>query len=209
MQFGFMLGCSTTDATFIIRQLKETFHAVNSTLYMAFVDLEKAFDCVPRRVILWALRKLGIKEWQAGLIRSMYENSRSRVCVVAIWVKSSVWKWECIKALAWAPYCSSRSWNSSPKSFVQRIIEKVTIFVDILISIFNFVMSSPLHQLLSGFKWSVLHIHRHSPNSFSYVHVVNINANKGTIRGIGSRDVSTWPQNRNKYVSTATITGEF
>ena len=29
---------------------------------MAFVDLEKAFDQVPRKVISWALRKLGVDE---------------------------------------------------------------------------------------------------------------------------------------------------
>jgi len=28
-----------------------------------FVDLEKAFDRVPREVISWAMRKLGVKEW--------------------------------------------------------------------------------------------------------------------------------------------------
>ena len=81
MQFGFMPGRSTTDAIFIVRQLQEKFHAVNRTLYMAFVDLEKAFDRVPRRVIWWALRKLGVEEWLVRLIQSMYENARSRVRV--------------------------------------------------------------------------------------------------------------------------------
>ena len=48
---------------------------------MAFVDLEKAFDRVSRRVIWWALRKLSVDEWLLQLIQSMYENARSRVHV--------------------------------------------------------------------------------------------------------------------------------
>ena len=30
---------------------------------MAFVDLEKAFERIPRKVIWWALRKFGVEEW--------------------------------------------------------------------------------------------------------------------------------------------------
>ena len=41
MQFGFMPGRSTTDAIFIVSQLQEKFHAVNKTMYMAFVDPQK------------------------------------------------------------------------------------------------------------------------------------------------------------------------
>ena len=48
---------------------------------MAFVDLEKAFDCVPRKVIWWALRKLGVEEWILWLVQGMYANARSRVRV--------------------------------------------------------------------------------------------------------------------------------
>ncbi len=81
MQFGFMPGRGTTDAIFIVRQLQEKFLAANKPLYMAFVDLEKAFDRVPRRVIWWALRKLGVEEWLVLLIQSMYDNARSRVRV--------------------------------------------------------------------------------------------------------------------------------
>ena len=67
-QFGFMPGRSTTDAIFFVCQLQEKFHAFNNKLYMAFVDLEKAFDRVPRRVIWWALCKLGNEEWLVQLI---------------------------------------------------------------------------------------------------------------------------------------------
>ena len=57
------------------------FYAINKTLYMAFVDVEKAFDDVPRCVIWWALCKLSIDEWLVLLIQSMYENARSRMHV--------------------------------------------------------------------------------------------------------------------------------
>ena len=46
---------------------------------MTFVDLEKAFDRVPRKVIWWALRKLGVEEWIVRLVQEMYANVRSRV----------------------------------------------------------------------------------------------------------------------------------
>ena len=46
MQCGFMLGCGTTDAIFIVRQLQEKHLIANKPLYMAFVYLEKkSFDC--------------------------------------------------------------------------------------------------------------------------------------------------------------------
>ena len=49
---------------------------------MASVDLERAFDRVPRKVIWWAMRKLGVEEWIVKLVQGMYENVRSRVRVV-------------------------------------------------------------------------------------------------------------------------------
>ena len=48
---------------------------------MAFIDLEKAFDQVPRKIIWWAPRKLGVEEWIVRLVQGMYANARSRVCV--------------------------------------------------------------------------------------------------------------------------------
>ena len=71
-QFGFVPGRGTTDAIFVVRQLQEKYLAANKRLYMAFVDLEKAFDRVPRKVVWWALRKLGVDEWIVGLVQGMY-----------------------------------------------------------------------------------------------------------------------------------------
>ena len=51
MQLTFMSGRSTTDAIFIVRQLQEKYLSKSKELGMDFVDLEKAFDRVPREVV--------------------------------------------------------------------------------------------------------------------------------------------------------------
>ena len=56
-------GRGTTDATFVVRLLQVKYLATNKRLYMAFIDLEKAFDQLPWKVIWWALRNLGGDEW--------------------------------------------------------------------------------------------------------------------------------------------------
>ena len=67
-------GKGTTDAIFIVRQLQEKYLAKKKELWMAFVDLEKAFDKVPRKVVQWALRKINVDEWWVSIIKSMYEK---------------------------------------------------------------------------------------------------------------------------------------
>ena len=81
MQFGFVPGRGTTDAIFIARQMQEKYRAAKKPLYFAFVDLEKAFDRVPREVLWWALRSVGVEEWAVRVIQGMYSNARSRVRV--------------------------------------------------------------------------------------------------------------------------------
>jgi len=46
-----------------------------------FVDLEKAFDMVPREVISWAMHKLGV-EWLVSAVMSMYTGAKTVVRTV-------------------------------------------------------------------------------------------------------------------------------
>ena len=57
MQFGFIQGHGITNAIFLRDNFKRSTWAKRK-LYFAFVDLEKAFDRVPRDTVWWAMRKL-------------------------------------------------------------------------------------------------------------------------------------------------------
>ena len=71
MQFGFVLHKGTVDAAFTLRMLPEEYHAKGRRLCIFFVDLEIAFDGVPRKVLVWAMRK---KEIPDVLLMSMNES---------------------------------------------------------------------------------------------------------------------------------------
>ena len=43
------------------------------------MDLEKAFDRVPRDVLWWALRQSGVGEWIVRVIQSMCEGASTSV----------------------------------------------------------------------------------------------------------------------------------
>ena len=69
----------TTDAIFIARQLQERYRGKHRELWLAFVDLERAFDRVPRKVVEWAIRKLGVEEWLVRAVMAMYKHARTRI----------------------------------------------------------------------------------------------------------------------------------
>jgi len=77
MQFGFMKGKGTIDAIFMARQMQENFRVKGKKLYFVFLDLEKAFDRVPREVISWAMGKLGVEEWLVSAVMSMYIGAKT------------------------------------------------------------------------------------------------------------------------------------
>eukprot|EP00794_Sanderia_malayensis_P006364 gene6364-7093_t len=78
-QFGFMPGRSTTDAIFALRQLIEKYSEGRKDLHCVFIDLEKAYDRVPRQEIWNCLRLKEVEEKYIRLIQDMYENCKTRV----------------------------------------------------------------------------------------------------------------------------------
>jgi len=60
------------------RQMRENFRVKGKKLYSGFVDLEKAFDRVPRKVISWAMHKLGVEEWLVSAVMSVRRCKNSR-----------------------------------------------------------------------------------------------------------------------------------
>ena len=62
------------------------------------MDLEKAFDRVPKEVISWAMRKLGVEEWLVSAVMSMYsgakKQSSEQFMVIATLLR---YKWVCTK----------------------------------------------------------------------------------------------------------------
>ncbi|XP_063895323.1 LINE-1 retrotransposable element ORF2 protein [Helicoverpa armigera] len=74
-QFGFMPGRGTMDAIFALRQLCEKYRRVHRNLHMVFIDLEKAYDRVPREVLWWAMKEKGVPGKYVELVRAMYMQS--------------------------------------------------------------------------------------------------------------------------------------
>ncbi|KAK3512409.1 hypothetical protein QTP70_009831 [Hemibagrus guttatus] len=83
-QYGFMPRKSTTDAIFALRILMEKYRDGQRELHCVFVDLEKAYDRVPREELWYCMRKSGVAEKYVRVVQDMYERSRTVVrCAVS------------------------------------------------------------------------------------------------------------------------------
>jgi hypothetical protein len=61
------------EAIFLLQQLMERFRE-QKDLHMVFIDLEKAYDKVPRNVMWWALEKHKVPTKCITLIKDMYKD---------------------------------------------------------------------------------------------------------------------------------------
>ena len=79
LQFGFMPERSTIDAIFGLRMLMEKWRKGQKVLYCVFIDLEKAYDRVPREELWECLRLVGTSECYVRVIKDMYDRARTAV----------------------------------------------------------------------------------------------------------------------------------
>ena len=80
-QLGFRKGRSTSDGMFAVRQKMEKAIERGDNVAIGFVDLEKAYDSVPRALVAATLRWRDVREKEVVLVEKMYERTRASVVV--------------------------------------------------------------------------------------------------------------------------------
>lgn len=78
-QYGFRSGRSTVDPIFSMRQLMEKNWEYGKDLVMTFIDIEKAYDSVPREKVWETMVKKRLGREMLEMVQAMYNNCVSRV----------------------------------------------------------------------------------------------------------------------------------
>ena len=79
IQCGFRSGRGTTDQIFTLQQILEKSWEFAEPVYTLFIDLEKAYDRVPREMLWKVLTEYGIHGRLLSAIQSLYNNCKSCV----------------------------------------------------------------------------------------------------------------------------------
>ena len=78
-QAGFRRNRSCADQIGSLRIIVEQSVDWNSTLYISFMDYEKAFDSVDRKILWKLLRHYGVPDKIISLTRCMYEDMSCKI----------------------------------------------------------------------------------------------------------------------------------
>ena len=88
-QSGFLRGRSTIDI-FVARKLQEKYCEQHQDLYMAFVDLTKAFDTVNGDLLWNILRKFGYRPTLMAILQQFHNGT----CAQVVMAPAFQLKWE-------------------------------------------------------------------------------------------------------------------
>lgn len=78
-QNGFRGGRSCTDASFTVKLLIEKKIEHNQELHMCFIDLEKAYDNVNRRILFETLQEYEVPKKLSRMIENLYQKTKIKV----------------------------------------------------------------------------------------------------------------------------------
>ena len=78
-QLGFMKGVGTTDGIFAVRQIMEKCHERHKVLHMAFIDLDKTYDKIPRKEVWQCMRERYVPEKYVRYVQETYRDLNTRV----------------------------------------------------------------------------------------------------------------------------------
>ncbi|TWW73213.1 hypothetical protein D4764_15G0006070 [Takifugu flavidus] len=87
-QCGFRPGRGTTDHLFTLAGVLEGSWEFAQPVHMCFVDLEKAYDQVPRSILWGVLREYGLEGPLIRAVQSLYQRSRSLVWIAGCMLDS-------------------------------------------------------------------------------------------------------------------------
>ncbi len=112
-QCGFCQGCETVDQLFTLAGLLGGAWEFAHPVYMCFVDLEKAYDRVPRGVQSGVLREYGVPGLLLRAIRSLYNQSESCVHILCTSQARFQWVLASTRVVPCHRFCLSYSWTGS------------------------------------------------------------------------------------------------
>ncbi|GJS17053.1 ataxia telangiectasia mutated family protein [Tanacetum coccineum] len=85
-----MPGRSTTEAIHLLRSLVEKYRERQRDLHMAFLDLEKAYDCIQRELVWRTLIDKGAPMRYLRVLRDMYEWAKTRGSAISPYLFSLI-----------------------------------------------------------------------------------------------------------------------
>ncbi|KAK3521491.1 hypothetical protein QTP70_007429 [Hemibagrus guttatus] len=90
-QCGFRPSRGTLDQLYTLHRVLKGLWEFAQPVHMCFVDLEKAFDRVPRGILCEVLWEYGVRGPLLRAVRSLYNQSRSLVRIASSWTYSMHW----------------------------------------------------------------------------------------------------------------------